>query len=175
VGILAVMLGLAAVAWVATRSKSSAPAPTPALPGRGPDAATVERVLQWKHFLPGILGPRPGLPQDVVLAQITQESEGRLGSGIGNGGGLLQVKQAALTDYNVAHGLNYRRAQLAQDGALGLEVGTWYLHERYKEFGNIRDALRAYLCGPTGARRDAACGGAYARRILDVLRPSFAR
>jgi len=72
--------------------------------------------------------------------------------------GLMQVKPVA------AEAVGLPDADLF-DCAENIEVGTKYLAGMIERFG-LYDGLRAYNCGPTGARRDATCGVAYADKIL---------
>ena len=72
--------------------------------------------------------------------------------------GLMQVKPVA------AEAVGMHGADLF-DCAQNIEAGTLYLKGLIKRFG-LYDGLRAYNCGPTGARRDATCGVAYADKIL---------
>jgi len=74
--------------------------------------------------------------------------------------GLMQVKPGA------AEAVGMRGADLF-DCATNIEAGTKYLAGMIERFG-LYNGLRAYNCGPTGARRDLTCGAAYANKILRV-------
>ena len=74
--------------------------------------------------------------------------------------GLMQVKPIA------AIAVGMPDANLF-DCAENIEVGTRYLAGLIARYG-LYNGLRAYNCGPTGARRDASCGSRYANRVLRV-------
>jgi len=76
--------------------------------------------------------------------------------------GLMQVKPIA------AKAVGMPSADL-HDCATNIRVGTRYLKRLIDRYGVYR-GLRAYNCGPTGARRRPQCGKAYAEKVLRALK-----
>jgi len=74
--------------------------------------------------------------------------------------GLMQVKPVA------AEAAGMPGADLA-DCATNIKAGTRYLARLIDRYG-VFDGLRAYNCGPTGARRRSHCGRSYANKVLKV-------
>ena len=101
---------------------------------------------------------------DAELAAAVAFSESSLRCDVGENYagaiGLLQVKPVA------AEAVGMKGADLF-DCATNVAVGTKYLAGMVERFG-LYDGLRAYNCGPTGARRNLDCGAAYATKVLRV-------
>lgn len=155
------------------KSQSAPPAPAEPAPAVKLHPALLARVVYWRDMVETAIRDKPKLSAALVLGTVALESSGRADAHNPAGGGkgawgLMQVRTPALTDYNRAHGSAFQLEQL-KDAGLGLEVGTWYLHERLKEFGDTYTALRAYKEGPTGARRDQEAGAGYARTVLGYM------
>jgi soluble lytic murein transglycosylase-like protein len=74
--------------------------------------------------------------------------------------GLMQVRPVA------AEAAGMPGADLT-DCATNIRAGTRYLARLIDRYG-VFDGLRAYNCGPTGARRRSHCGRSYARKVLRV-------
>ena len=74
--------------------------------------------------------------------------------------GLMQVRPVA------AEAAGMPGADLA-DCATNIKAGTRYLARLIDRYG-VFDGLRAYNCGPTGARRRSHCGRSYANKVLKV-------
>jgi hypothetical protein len=93
-----------------------------------------------------------GQDPNVVAAQWNNETSGSLNPAAGDGGksvGTLQVQQAALDDYNKAHGTNLTQDDLQASPRLGLDIGTAYRVAQTKAFDNnpVLGAM-AYNWGP---------------------------
>lgn len=99
---------------------------------------------------------------ELAAAVAFAESSLRCDVGMNHAGaiGLMQVKPVA------AEAVGMSGADLF-DCATNVEVGTKYLAGMIERFG-LYNGLRAYNCGPTGARRNRDCGAAYADKILRV-------
>ena len=74
--------------------------------------------------------------------------------------GLMQIRPIAAAD------VGEPRADLL-DCAVSVRIGSTYLKGLIDRFGET-DGLRAYNCGPTGARRNPQCGAAYAEKVQDT-------
>lgn len=61
--------------------------------------------------------------------------------------GLMQVRQAALADYNKANGTSYKLEDLLKP-EIGADVGAWYLGQQLDRFNDPVKALIAYKEGP---------------------------
>jgi len=174
------MLGLvlaaagALVVWMVSKKNQPPKIGDPEYVGPPPPAftlhrATLERVLGWRDQVEDVVASRSPLAVVHMLGLVALESSGRENAFNSDGGGrgawgLTQIRTPALTDYNRAPGHQTFELEDMHQGSVALEVGAWYLHQRLKEFGNIRDALRAYKAGPTGARRGEGQG--YADTVL---------
>uniref|UniRef100_UPI000AC1704A transglycosylase SLT domain-containing protein n=1 Tax=Cupriavidus basilensis TaxID=68895 RepID=UPI000AC1704A len=89
----------------------------------------------------------PALSSSVVQ----QESSGNPGAINAEGGGqgaygAMQVRQAALADYNKANGTKYSMQDLLNP-KIGVDVGTWYLSQQLDKFNDPAKALIAYKEG----------------------------
>lgn len=119
----------------------------------------VSREAEWPHLRPSL-----------ILAVIARESGGAV-EAVGSAGevGLMQVTKEAWQDYQLQR--NDPEATLfpadLQRASVNIRVGSWYLSQRIGEMGNEYDGLRAYNCGAAGARRNVACGAAYAKGVRD--------
>ena len=74
--------------------------------------------------------------------------------------GLMQIRPIAAAD------VGEPRADLL-DCAVSVRIGSVYLKGLIDRYGE-RGGLRAYNCGPTGARRNPQCGADYAEKVLDT-------
>lgn len=189
-GLWAKFLGLGAAFAVARGAKAGAtepdpifPPPDPDLPGETPlpgypaHPATVARVVQWRTAIRDA-AERFDLHPSLVAGVVAVESSGRPVHNPAGGGrgawGLMQVRQAALTDYNQAHDTAFTLEQLVDVPALGIEVGSGYLAICIRNMGgNQYDGLRAYKNGVAGAKRDPQLGRDYARLVQNVAVPAY--
>lgn len=187
-GILAKLLGIGAAFALARGAKGGTLPdpifpPDPDLPGETPlpgypaHPATVARVLQWRTAIVDAAA-RHELHPSLVAAVVAVESSGRPVHNPEGGGagawGLMQVRQAALTDYNQAHDSSFVLQDLLDVPALGVEVGAGYLKLCIRNMrGNEYNGLRAYNQGVTGANRDANAGRDYARLVQNVAVPAY--
>lgn len=188
-GLLAKLFGLGAAFAVARGAKADAPPsdifppPDPELPGETPlpgypaHPATVARVLQWRTSILAA-AERFDLHPTLIAGVIAVESSGRPTHNPAGGGagawGLMQVRQAALTDFNDAHDTSFRLQDLIDVPAIGIEVGSGYLALMIRNMrGNEHDGLRAYNQGVAGAKRDANAGRDYARLVQNVAVPAY--
>ncbi|MFC4275572.1 lytic transglycosylase domain-containing protein [Achromobacter aloeverae] len=88
----------------------------------------------------------------LIRAVIQQESSGDPSavnlSGGGKGAyGAMQVRQAALADYNQANSTKYTMEDLLKP-EIGVNVGAWYLGQQLDRFNDPTKALNAYYAGP---------------------------
>jgi len=103
---------------------------------------------------------------------IQQESSGNPGAVNTEGGGqgaygAMQVRQAALADYNKANGTKYSMQDLLKP-QIGVDVGTWYLSQQLDQFNDPVKALIAYKQGPNSS--DVAKGAhPYANQVMARL------
>uniref|UniRef100_UPI000B1997A5 transglycosylase SLT domain-containing protein n=1 Tax=Cupriavidus basilensis TaxID=68895 RepID=UPI000B1997A5 len=110
----------------------------------------------------------PALSSSVVQ----QESSGNPGAVNTEGGGqgaygAMQVRQAALADYNKANGTKYSMQDLLKP-QIGVDVGTWYLSQQLDQFNDPVKALIAYKQGPNS--QDVAKGvHPYANQVMARL------
>lgn len=108
----------------------------------------------------------------LVRAVVQQESSGdpavKNMDGGGQGAfGAMQVRQAALADYNKANGTKYAMKDLL-DPQTGINVGTWYLGQQLNQFNDPVKALIAYKQG--AASLDVAKGQhPYASQVMARL------
>lgn len=80
--------------------------------------------------------------------------------------GLMQVRQTgALADYNVAHGTNYTWHDMMFNPLLNIEVGSWYLGQRIKQYNDETKALQAYNQGMGTVSKDQYAGLWYAQGV----------
>jgi len=133
---------------------SGSPGTTP-LPDTvpGPVARWQTEARRW--------AARYGLPWQVILAQIWQESAGNPNA-VGSVGevGLMQIREIAYRDL-IENGYNVP-GNWKTDPTSNIQVGAAYLHLMLEKTGKIfdavgetkADALEAYNEGFTGARRD---------------------
>jgi len=116
-----------------------------------------------------------GVPPDIVLSVVDQESDGNPDA-VGPGGevGLMQLKQIAVDD--VAQNTSLPRVDVQTlDGRApqkNLTYGAHFLalqRERVRQAGDMDgwfDALRSYNCGFSRAREAPSCGASYASDVL---------
>lgn len=84
----------------------------------------------------------------LVGSVVQQESSGNPAATNKSGGGqgaygAMQIRQAALSDYNAANGTNYQMQDLLKP-QVGIDVGTWYLGKQLDKFNDPSKALVAY-------------------------------
>lgn len=96
-------------------------------------------------------GQRWNVDPALAAAVVQQESSGNPGAMNMEGGGkgaygAMQVRQAALADYNKANGTKYTMDDLLKP-QIGVDVGTWYLGQQLDQFGDPTKALIAYKQG----------------------------
>jgi len=109
------------------------------------------------------------LPVDVplIVGLIAVESSGRTEARSGAGAvGLMQVTQVVLDEY---FNERDRRVLLSDlvDPDINVEIGYWYLNRLQRVYGlSLYDSLRAYNCGPTGAKKSASNSAEYANKVL---------
>jgi hypothetical protein len=181
------LLGLALLAgvggWVYMNRDKGDPQPNldPSIPRPGVkliDDKLVRRVMVHRELVARKVRNRSRLQgrAHIVCAVIARESSGDPNAVSSEQAyGLMQVRQAALTDYNQAHGTAIALRALAESAEIQVEVGTWYLDHIWNVMGSLYDALRAYNAGPTGARRNPAAAQNYARWIIDRALPRFSQ
>jgi hypothetical protein len=88
------------------------------------------------------------------------------GGGKGAYGG-MQVRQAALADYNKANGTSFKMEDLLKPDT-GIDVGTWYLGQQLDRFGDVGKALVAYNKGPNS--RDVDAGSSpYSQKVVGMI------
>lgn len=81
--------------------------------------------------------------------------------------GPMQVRQAALADYNAANGTQYKMQDLTKPD-VGVDVGSWYLNRQMDKFGNPTQALIAYNEG-AGSPNIAKGTTPYAQKVLSRI------
>lgn len=121
------------------------------------DADILNVVEKYHDVVNKYLPFYPQLKPEIILAMILVESNGEP-STIGDNGnsyGLMQVQQAALSDFNNFYGRNYN-LQMLSDQWLGVEVGMGYLNLRLYKWIDIYTALRAYNQGDDGKESSEA-------------------
>lgn len=108
----------------------------------------------------------------LVGSVVQQESSGNPGAINTEGGGkgaygAMQVRQAALADYNKANGTKYSMQDLLKPD-VGVDVGTWYLGQQLNQFNDPVKALIAYTKG--AASPEVATGAhPYATQVMSRL------
>lgn len=131
------------------------------------------------------VGKKYNIDPRLIQATIQQESSGiptavnnttgtagdPTGKGAKVGGtgawGPMQVRSAALQDYNKANGTNYKLQDLTKP-ELGVEVGGWYLGQQMDKFNDPSKALIAYSEG-AGSPNVANGSTPYAKSVLGKL------
>lgn len=89
----------------------------------------------------------PALINAVAWRESTYDPSATNLSGGGKGAyGMLQVRQAALSDYNKANGTSYQMKDLLKP-EVGVDVGAWYLGQQMDRFNDPYRALAAYKNG----------------------------
>ena len=96
-------------------------------------------------------GQRWNVDPALAASVVQQESSGNPGATNMEGGGkgaygAMQVRQAALADYNKAMGTKYGMQDLLKP-EIGIDVGTWYLGQQLNQFNDPVKALIAYKQG----------------------------
>lgn len=117
-----------------------------------------------------------GVPADILLALVQQESSGDPdATGPGGETGLTQLKQIAVDDVAQNTPLPPVDVQTldARNPQKNLQYGAEFLALQRSRVANASDmdgwfdALRSYNCGFGGARQSAGCGSNYAHEVLD--------
>jgi soluble lytic murein transglycosylase-like protein len=114
---------------------------------------------------------RHGLDPLVVLAIIAHESHfNPRARGPRGGTGLMQLRGFVARDVAQRHNLPWRGEQTLLDPAQNVAIGTAYLAEIHRQFGDLELALAGYNMGPYRLHRVLASGGAprgqYLGRVL---------
>lgn len=135
------------------------------------------------------VGKKYNIDPRLINATIQQESSGNAnavnnttgtagdpsgkGAAVGGTGawGPMQVRSAALQDYNKANGTNYKLQDLTKP-ELGVEVGGWYLGQQLNKFNDPSKALIAYSEG-AGSPNVAKGATPYAQSVLGKLGQSM--
>jgi len=112
-----------------------------------------------------------GLDPLVVLSVIAQESRfDPRARGVRASLGLMQLQPFVARAVARRHGIPWEGESTLLDPATNVAIGTAYLGEILRKFGDLELALAAYNMGPTRLRRMLARGGApkgeYLGRIL---------
>jgi hypothetical protein len=120
--------------------------------GLAPPGDALSRLPPAQQAMVKQVATAHGQDPNVVAAQWNNETSGSLTPAAGDGGksvGTLQVQQAALDDYNRAHGTNLTQDDLQASPRLGLDIGTAYRVSQTKAFDNnpVLGAM-AYNWGP---------------------------
>ncbi len=108
----------------------------------------------------------------LVNAVIQTESSGKPGAINTTGGGKgaygpMQVRQAALADYNAANGTKYGMQDLLNP-RIGVDVGTWYLGQQLDKFNDPNKALVAYNEG--AASKNVETGSTpYVQKVMSQM------
>lgn len=118
------------------------------------------------------------LDPHLISAVIDTESSGdpsavnKAGGGKG-AYGAMQVRQAALTDYNSAHGTKYGMDDLLSP-KVGIDVGSWYLNNQLDKFKDPAKALIAYNEGAGSPTVDVG-SSPYATKILNAVQQKYGK
>jgi soluble lytic murein transglycosylase-like protein len=112
-----------------------------------------------------------GLDPLVVLSLIAQESRFDPGARGQHGAlGLMQIRPFVARDVARRHGIPWEGQSTLLDPAHNVAIGTAYLGEILRQFGDLELALAGYNMGPTRLQRMLARGdepkGEYVGRIL---------
>jgi soluble lytic murein transglycosylase-like protein len=112
-----------------------------------------------------------GLDPLVVLSLIAQESRFDPGARGQHGAlGLMQIRPFVARDVAHRHGIPWQGHSTLLDPAHNVAIGTAYLGEILRQFGDLELALAGYNMGPTRLQRMLARGdepkGEYVGRIL---------
>lgn len=159
------------------------PALEPAPPDPAADAAWIDALLERRA--PGLdtraraavaleiatASDAHGLDPLVVLSIIAQESRfDPRARGIRRSIGLMQIRPFVARDVARRHGIPWRGESTLLDPAHNVAIGTAYLGEIVREFGDLELALAGYNMGPYRLQRMLARGdqpqGLYVGRIL---------
>lgn len=117
-------------------------------------------------------GRKYNIDPALLNAVVQQESSGNPGAKNMDGGGkgamgAMQVRQAALADYNRANGTNYSMQDLLKPD-VGIDVGGWYLGQQLDRFNDPVKALIAYNQG-AGSPEVAKGSHPYATQVMAKL------
>jgi soluble lytic murein transglycosylase-like protein len=112
-----------------------------------------------------------GLDPLVVLSVIAQESRfDPRARGVHSAVGLMQLRPFVARDVARRHGIPWEGESTLLDPAHNVAIGTAYLGEILRKFGDLELALAGYNMGPTRLKRMLARGqapkGEYLGRIL---------
>ena len=118
---------------------------------------------------------RAGLPPEIVLSVVAQESDGNpQADGALGEVGLMQLTELAVDDVNnnaarmnIGLGPYTSSFEDMTDPQANLQYGTTFLAMQLRRMDlSMTDALRAYNCGETRARQNPGCGSTYADDVL---------
>jgi soluble lytic murein transglycosylase-like protein len=141
--------------------------------GRNLTSVFSEQVRQWAP-LAAEAGARFGVPPDLVLTTIHHESGGNpQAQGAEGERGLMQVKDDAVEDAVSLTSLSWADVWEG-DARANILAGTAYLALQKRRWedegeGSWMNAVRAYMCGFEGSRRNLQCAAYKAYDRLEKI------
>lgn len=175
-----VIIGLLAIGYLLSKGKSDGKLQTALGEIDVVDESKFNgNTLRWKEDAKRI-SIKTGVPVEIILTMIRHESNGDKDA-VGDSGksfGLMQLydpdakgEEKSLAVQTVANRTNLPfKHPWEMDPVDNIHYGTEYLKILKNDFMDTwYDAIRAYMCGPTDARKKPSCGAKEASKRLDYI------
>ncbi|MFA6152988.1 MAG: transglycosylase SLT domain-containing protein [Chitinophagaceae bacterium] len=133
------------------------------------NAGTAMQAIKDKYRIPAIkYGVLYGIPFDIILAMIQQESSGNpLAKGSIGERGLMQLTPPALQDVNAKYKLGFSFDDM-YDAEKNIQAGTAYLAIcRAYFYGDLQKAIQAYNAGMGTVSKNPQASIAYYNSVMD--------